>query len=188
LLSFEKEYTTYRDIELLTTKDSSYFLILPEFEGKNILDLTIKLMQEKDGDKVDVAMKQQFLAAIEKFPFYKEAVLTLGFKRIIELDGNHQKIKDELQERSGQKLIQDKHPEIIEELIDSLGFSPNKFVSSFVSKKTIKEVYRKLCIPNDGVVSSEIRRFFKTTTKTDNVIKKIRKKPVRGYILIEPIQ
>ena len=85
-------------------------------------------------------------------------------------------------------MIQDKHPEIIEELIDSLGFSPNKFVSSFVSKKTIKEVYRKLCIPNDGVVSSEIRRFFKTTTKTDNVIKKIRKKPVRGYILIEPIQ
>ena len=137
---------------------------------------------------MDVTTIQQFLAAIEKFPFYKEAVYTLGFERIIELDGNHKKIKNELQVRSRQKLIQDKHPEIIQELIVSLGFSPNKFVSSFVSKKTIKEVYRKLCIPNDGVVSSEIRRFFKTTTKTDNVIKKIRKKPVRGYILIEPIQ
>jgi hypothetical protein len=186
LPSLEKEYTTYRNIELLTTKDSSEFLILPEFEGKNILDLTIKLKQEKDGDKVDVYTRQQFLAAIEKFPFYKEAVLTLGFERIIELDGNHQKIKDELQERSGQKLIQDKHSEIVEELIESLDFSPNKFVSLSVSKKTIKEVYRKLCIPNDGVVSSEIRKFFKTTTESDDVKKKINNKTVRGYILIEP--
>jgi len=186
LLAFEKEYTTHRDIELLTTKDSSAFLILPEFEGKYILKLTIKLKQEKDAVKVDVTTIQQFLAAIEKFPFYKEAVYTLGFERIIELNGNQKKIKDELKVRSRQKLIQDKHPEIIQELIVSLGFSPNKFVSLSVSKKTIKEVYRKLCIPNDGVVSSEIRKFFKTTTESDDVKKKINNKTVRGYILIEP--
>ena len=59
-------------------------------------------------------------------------------------------------------------------------------MSLSVSKKTVKEVYRKLCIPNDGVVSSEIRKFFKTTTESDDVKKKINNKTVRGYILIEP--
>ena len=186
LLAFEKEYTTHRDIELLTTKDSSYFLILPHFIGTNILDLTIKLKRETDGNTIDLITMQEFFSAAEKFPFYKEAVYTLGFERIIELNGNQKKIKDELKVRSRQKLIQDKHPEIIQELIVSLGFSPNKFVSLSVSKKTIKEVYRKLCIPNDGVVSSEIRKFFKTTTESDDVKKKINNKTVRGYILIEP--
>jgi len=186
LLSFEKEYTTYRDIELLTTKDASEFLILPHFIGANILDLTIKLKQETDGNKIDIITMQQFLAAIEKFPFYKEAIFTLGFERIIGLDGNHKKIKNELKVWSRQKLIQDKHSEIIKELIVSLGFSPNKFVSSAIIKKSIKEVYRKSGIPNNGVVANEIKKFFKTSTETDSVVKKIKKKPVRGYILTEP--
>lgn len=186
LLSFEKEYTTYRNIELLTTKDSSYFLILPHFISNNILDLTIKLKRETDGNTIDLITMQEFFSAAEKFPFYKEAVHTLGFERIIELDGNHKKIKDELKARGRQKLIEEKHPEILKELIVSLDFSPNKFVSLSVSKETIKEVYRKFCIPNKGVVSNEIRKFFETTTVTDNVIKKINNKTVRGYILIEP--
>ena len=186
LLSFEKEYTTYRNIELLTTKDSSYFLILPHFIGTNILDLTIKLKRETDGNTIDLITMQEFFSAAEKFPFYKEAVYTLGFERIIELDGNHKKIKNELQVRSRQKLIQDKHPEIIEELIVSLSFLPNKFVSSAIIKKSIKEVYRESGIPNNGVVANEIKKFFKTSSETDSVVKKIKKKPVRGYILIKP--
>ncbi len=185
LLSFEKEYTTYRNIELLTTKDSSYFLILPEFEGKNILDLTIKLKRETDWNTIDLITMQDFFSAAEKFPFYKEAVYTLGFERIIELDGKHKKIKDELKARGRQKLIEEKHPEILKELIVCLDFSPNKFVSSSVSKKTIKEVYSKLDIPNDGVVANEIKRFFKIPAESDSVVK-INNKTVRGYILIEP--
>jgi hypothetical protein len=185
LLSFKKEYTTYRDIELLTIKDSSEFLILPEFEGKNILDLTIRFKQERDGGKINIITLQQFLAAAEKFPFYKEAVLTLGFEPIIELAGNHQKIKSELKTRSRQKLIQDKHQEIIKELIVSLDFSPNKFVSSYIIKKSIKEAYKELGIPNNGVVSNEITKFFNTLSGTDSVVK-IQNKTVRGCILIEP--
>lgn len=185
LLSFEKEYTTNRDIELLTIKDSSEFLILPEFEGKNILDLTIKLKQERDGGKINIITLQQFLAAAEKFPFYNEAILTLGFESIIELDGNHKKIKNELKTRSKQKLIQDKHSEIIDKLIGCLDFSPNKFVSTYIVKISIKEAYKELGIPSNGVVSNEITKFFNTPSGTDSVVK-IQNKTVRGYILIEP--
>jgi hypothetical protein len=185
LLSFEKEYTTYRGIELLTTMDNSEFLILPEFEGKNILDLTIKLKQKTDGKTIDRITMQQFLSAVEKFPFFKEAILTLGFEGIIELDGNHKKIKNELKTLSRQKLIQDKYQEIIKELIVSLDFSPNKFVNSSVIKNSIKEAYRKFDIPNNGVVSNEIKKFFNTPSGTDSVVK-IQNKTVRGYTLIKP--
>jgi hypothetical protein len=185
LLSFEKEYTTYRGIELLTTMDKSEFLILPEFEGKNILDLTIKLKQKTDGKTIDRITMQQFLSAVEKFPFYKEAIITLGIEGIIEFDGNHKKIKNELKTLSRQKLIQDKYQEIIKELIVSLDFSPNKFVNSSVIKNSIKEAYRKFDIPNNGVVSNEIKKFFNTPSGTDSVVK-IQNKTVRGYTLIKP--
>ena len=59
-------------------------------------------------------------------------------------------------------------------------------MSLSVSKKSIKEVYRESGIPNNGVVANEIKKFFKTSSETDSVVKKINNKPVRGYILIEP--
>jgi hypothetical protein len=128
---------------------------------------------------------QQFLSAVEKFPFYKEAIITLGIEGIIEFDGNHKKIKNELKTLSRQKLIQDKYQEIIKELIVSLDFSPNKFVNSSVIKNSIKEAYRKFDIPNNGVVSNEIKKFFNTPSGTDSVVK-IQNKTVRGYTLIKP--